>query len=75
MTTVEPLRAEVDALIASGVATIVFDLADVSFLDSAALAVFSQTALRVKVRVDHPSAVVRRVLDLTGLTTLLNAGP
>jgi anti-anti-sigma factor len=70
--TIGPLRAEVDELVARGAAGIVFDLAAATFLDSSALALFAQTRRRgVEVTIRHPSDLVRRVIELTGLSTVV----
>jgi anti-anti-sigma factor len=74
--TIAPLRAEVDAHIASGATRIVFDLAAVSFLDSTALALFAQTTRRgVDVTIRHPSRLARRVIELTGLSDVVTVEP
>jgi anti-sigma B factor antagonist len=74
--TIDPVRDDVDAAIARGTTTIVFDLADVTFLDSSALAVFAYAARQVeRVQVTNPSVIVRRVIDQTGLTDVLHVEP
>lgn len=51
---------------------IVFDLSGVVFMDSSALAVLVSAAQRVpEVRIRNPSLPARRVIELTGLTSLL----
>ena len=75
LATIEPVRASVDEALAAGAQQVVFDLSNVTFLDSSALALFSQTALRVGVTIEQPSALVRRSIEITGLTSLLTVTP
>jgi anti-anti-sigma factor len=73
LVTIAPVRACVDAAIERGATSIVFDLEDVTFLDSTALALLSHTAMRVeRVDVEHATDLVRRIIDITGLTGLLH---
>jgi anti-anti-sigma factor len=74
--TIDPVRDDVDIAIARGVTVIVFDLSEVTFLDSSALAVFAYAARRVtRVRVTNPSAIARRVIEQTGLIDVLHVEP
>jgi anti-sigma B factor antagonist len=51
---------------------VVFDLSGLRFMDSAGIAVLIATARTVKsVHLRNPSEVVRRVVEVTGLTELL----
>jgi anti-anti-sigma factor len=73
LATIAPVRDEVDAAIARGATTIVFDLEHVTFLDSSALAVFAYAARLVgSVQVVHPNAFARRVIEQTGLGDVLH---
>ncbi|KUJ36825.1 STAS domain-containing protein [Streptomyces sp. NPDC093228] len=70
------LREIVDALIADGRARIVLDLEDVSFMDSSALGVLvyamrQAEALGGALRLAGPCEQVRRMLELTGLDTVV----
>ena len=70
------LDHEVQALLLSGYPSVVLDLRDVSFVDSAGLRVLirSHTDLsrhRRRLCLRAPSPSVRRVLDLTGLIDVL----
>jgi anti-anti-sigma factor len=66
------VRDEVDAAIARGASAIVFDLTDVTFLDSSALAVFAYAARLVEhVQVVNPNPFARRVIEQTGLGEVL----
>ena len=73
LATIGPVRDEVDAAIAQGATTIAFDLTDVTFLDSSALAVFAYTARLVDhVHVVNPNVFARRVIEQTGLGHVLH---
>jgi anti-anti-sigma factor len=51
---------------------LVFDLADLTFIDSAGLSVLvAATGALEDVRLRAPSAIVSRVIELTGLTDVL----
>jgi anti-sigma B factor antagonist len=74
--TIDPVRDRVDAAIGQGATSIVFDLADVTFLDSSALAVFAYAARRVAtVQIANPSAIARRVIEESGLVDVLRVAP
>lgn len=76
LATIEPVRDDVEAAIARGAATIVFDLTDVTFLDSSALALFAYAARRVDhVQVTNPNSIARRVIEETGLADVLHLQP
>ena len=75
LATIEPVRASVDEALEAGAKQVVFDLSNVVFLDSSALALFSQTALRVGVTIEQPSDLVRRSIEITGLASLLTVTP
>ena len=73
---IDPVRDDVDTAIAQGATAIVFDLTEVTFLDSSALAVFAYAARHVTVvQVSNPSALARRVLEETGLLDVLHVTP
>ena len=75
LATIGPVRAAVDEALEAGAKQVVFDLSNVAFLDSSALALFSQTALRVGVTIEQPSDLVRRTIEITGLASLLTVTP
>ena len=53
-------------------AELLFDLSELRFMDSAGIAVLLRATRRVPtVRLREPSPAVRRVLEMTGLTTVL----
>ena len=70
--TIEPVRASVDKLIAEGHDHITFDVTEVTFLDSSALALLAQTARQgIQVSVRQPSQVLRRMIEATGMTSVV----
>lgn len=73
LATIDPVRHDVEDAIARGATEIVFDLTDVTFLDSSALAVFAYAARRVeRVQVTNPNSIARRVIEETGLADVLH---
>ena len=75
LATIGPVRDEVNEALEGGAKQVVFDLSNVAFLDSSALALFSQTALYVGVTIEQPSDLVRTTIDITGLASLLTVMP
>jgi anti-sigma B factor antagonist len=76
LATIDPVRDEVDAAVAERATAIVFDLTDVTFLDSSALAVFAYAARLIEhVQVVNPNTFARRVIEQTGLDNLLHLEP
>ncbi|MBB5113687.1 anti-sigma B factor antagonist [Micromonospora echinospora] len=78
--TATPLRAEVDRLLAGRPATLVFDFADLLFLDSTGLSVIvyawregQQAGTRIELRA--VPRFLETILDLTGVTGLLDRSP
>ena len=54
---------------------LVIDLAEVTYLDSAALNVLARAARRCHVVVINPSEIVRRIIAVGGLSELLGVEP
>jgi anti-anti-sigma factor len=76
LATIDPIRNDVDAAIAHGTNAIVFDLLDVTFLDSSALALFAYAARRVdSVQITNPNSIARRIIEETGLADVLHLEP
>ena len=75
LATIEPLRSAVDRAVEAGARHVVFDLRNVTFLDSSALALFSRAAQRIEVTIEQPSDFVRRTIEITGLASLLTVTP
>jgi anti-sigma B factor antagonist len=69
---VDTLNARLEPITAERPDRLIFDLSGLRFMDSAGIAVLVGTARTVKsVRLRNPSEVVRRVVEVTGLTELL----
>jgi anti-anti-sigma factor len=75
LATIGPVREAVRRAVDAGARQVVFDLRDVTFLDSSALALFSQAALDVDVTIEQPSDLIRRTIEITGLAALLTVRP
>jgi anti-anti-sigma factor len=72
ISTAENLGRTVAALVANTPERLVFDLKGLEFMDSAGIAVLVGASKRVaQVSLRDPSAIVRRVIELTGLTDVL----
>jgi anti-anti-sigma factor len=72
----ETLRGAVEEIVAEGPKRLVFDLSGLSFMDSSGIAVMVYAANNVAtVELLHPSRVVRRVVEATGLSDVLRLGP
>jgi anti-sigma B factor antagonist len=70
------LEAAIAATAAEHPERLVFDLSGLRFMDSAGIAVLVGVAATVNaVQLRNPSRVVRRVIELTGLTSVLRIEP
>jgi anti-sigma B factor antagonist len=55
---------------------VTFDLTDLRFMDSAGIAVLINTAAKApEVHLRRPSPIIRRVLEMTGLSDVLTVEP
>ncbi len=54
---------------------LIFDLTDLSFMDSAGIAVLINTAAKTSLSLRNPSPIIRRVLQATGLAEVLPIEP
>jgi anti-anti-sigma factor len=76
LSTIAELEQVVDLVLAAAPAALDFDLGGVRFMDSSGLAVLLTAAASVSVlRVVDPSPVVRRVIELSGLDSILRMTP
>ncbi|HTY96148.1 MAG TPA: STAS domain-containing protein [Solirubrobacteraceae bacterium] len=72
VSTARVLESAVEEACAPQPAELLFDLSELRFMDSAGIAVLLGATRRVPtVRLREPSPAVRRVLEMTGLTTVL----
>jgi anti-sigma B factor antagonist len=68
----DELRAQFESILASNPDSLVIDVGALKFMDSSGIALLVQVATRVgSVSLRNPSALIRRVLEATGVATLL----
>ncbi len=73
---VEQLEAAVASVMEAGPERVVFDLSGLRFMDSAGISVLVRLAGEVQtVEIRDPSPIVRRVIEITGLTSVLQVEP
>jgi anti-sigma B factor antagonist len=76
MSNADALKATVTSLAARKPDALVVDLSGLRFMDSAGIAVLVDAANQVpNVRLRHPSAAVRRVVEMTGLNAIVAIEP
>jgi|SRR5437764_4569034 len=68
----DSLRTAVASAVKEHPRRIVFDVSGLRFIDSAGLAVLLSVASNVDVVLRNPAPAVRRVIELSGLTTVLS---
>ena len=72
LSTIQEVRSAADELIDDAPESVVVDLAEVTFMDSSGIALLLRIAGRVpRTELRNPSPMVRRVLEMTGLTEML----
>lgn len=72
MSNASSLSAAVATITAKPPSRLTFDLTGLRFIDSAGLAILVSAAARTTVSVRNPSAIVRCVIEATGLSTVLH---
>ena len=73
---VEQLEAAVASIMKQTPERVVFDLSGLRFMDSAGISVLVRLAAEVQtVEIRDPSPIVRRVIEITGLTSILQVEP
>ena len=76
VTTADQIRAAMNAAGSSDTERLIIDLADLQFMDSSGIALIVSVAQRAReVQVRNPSAMVRRLIELTGLAEALRITP
>lgn len=76
LASVESVRRGIDEVVGAAPLRIVFDLGDLTFMDSSGIAMLLQLANRVEdIEIRNATPIVRRVIEATGLTTTLGLQP
>jgi anti-sigma B factor antagonist len=76
MSNVDALRVVIEPIMESEPERVDFDLAALEFMDSSGIALLLRVAAKTKsVHVRDPSALVRRLLEATGLSDVLPIDP
>jgi anti-sigma B factor antagonist len=76
MVSVQRVRAVIDEALASENERLVFDASELEFMDSSGIALLIAVTREVPaVEVRNPTAIVRRIIELTGLTEILRMTP
>ena len=76
VTNFKQVRSAVDAFVSSQTERLIFDLEGLQFMDSSGIALLVSVAQKVReVQVRNPSGIVRRLMELTGLTDTLHVTP
>lgn len=76
VTNADEVRAAVTAAMGSEPARVIIDLAALTYMDSSGVALIlsvAQAADEVEIR--RPTAIVRRLMELTGITEILRVTP
>jgi anti-sigma B factor antagonist len=72
MSNVDVVRAQVEPLLGANPTSLVFDLSELSFMDSSGIALLVQVASRVTaISLRHVPELIERVLEATGVTDVL----
>jgi anti-anti-sigma factor len=75
MSNVDSLRVVIDPLMESAPDRVDFDLAALEFMDSSGIALLLRVAAKSSVHVREPSALIRRLIEATGLSDVLPIEP
>jgi anti-anti-sigma factor len=72
----DEVRAAVDEVLDAQSSLVVFDLSELQFMDSSGISLFLIAAERVQnVEIRCPSAVVRQLIEISGLTDMFRIAP
>jgi anti-anti-sigma factor len=70
------VQAALDAAVPPATERVVFEMSGLEFMDSSGIALLVHAAQRAReVEVRNPSVIVRRLIELTGLTQTLRIAP
>ena len=72
LVTVESVRAAMEAVLTRATERLVFEVGELEFMDSSGIALLvSASRLAEKVELRNPTLIVRRLIELTGLSEKL----
>jgi anti-sigma B factor antagonist len=76
LSSVGPLQKTVDEVVAAETDSVVFDLSDLSFLDSTGIGLLVRTSVRIdSIKIRNPSPFVRQIIQMMGLAGALPIEP
>ena len=76
LTNMERVRSVIGDILAGGAERLVVEASELEFMDSSGIALLASVAGKVaEIELRDPSPIVRRLVDLTGLTEILNVTP
>ena len=76
LASVDTVRTAIAPILASAPKAVIFDLQDLSFMDSSGISLLVQVSNEVEsVKLINPSPIVRRVLEATGLLEVFGLAP
>jgi anti-sigma B factor antagonist len=72
----DELRKQFEPILASMPTSLILDVSELSFMDSSGIALLVQVATQINsVTLRNPTPLIHRVLDATGVSTLLGVKP
>jgi anti-sigma B factor antagonist len=72
LVTVDSVRAAMDAVLTEATGRLIFEVSELEFMDSSGIALLVSASRKAeKVELRNPTLIVRRLIELTGLTELL----
>lgn len=72
MTSVPQVRVAIDAALASHPGRVILDASGLEYMDSSGIALLASVASKAReVQVRNPTSIVRRLIELTGLSQIL----
>jgi|HubBroStandDraft_1064217.scaffolds.fasta_scaffold1065071_1 anti-sigma B factor antagonist len=71
----DAFRSKVEEVVAANPPRLIFDLTELTFMDSSGIAVMVYAANNIdSIELQNPSEIIRRVVEATGLTEILRIG-
>jgi anti-sigma B factor antagonist len=71
----DTFRSKVEEVVAANPPRLIFDLTELTFMDSSGIAVMVYAANNIEsIELHHPSEIIRRVVEATGLAEILQIG-